>query len=107
METLDSLRDWIDATPLALLVFTTPDCGVCNSIKPRLAELEHDHELLALRYVDTTTAPDLAAHYSVFAVPVLALFVAGRETVRFSRYFGMHELEGAISRYEWLLTQSD
>lgn len=103
MESVSSLEAWIGEHPLALLVFTTPDCGVCNSIKPRLADLEREHELLSLKYVNTLDSPEAAAQYSVFAVPVLALFVAGRETVRFARYFGMHEIEDAVSRYEWLI----
>ena len=105
METLESVETWIDENSLGLLVFTTPDCGVCNSIKPRLGELEQEHQSLSLKYVNTLESPEVAAQYSVFAVPVLALFVGGRETVRFARYFGMHEIEEAIERYEWLISE--
>jgi thiol-disulfide isomerase/thioredoxin len=104
MDTLDSIRGWIADHPLGLLVFTTPDCGVCDAIKPRLGQLEEEHALLTLKYVDTLESPEVAAQFAVFAVPVLALFVGGRETVRYARYFGMHELEEAVDRYEWLLS---
>ena len=104
MDTLASINEWVASHPLALIVFTTPDCGVCNSIKPRLAELEQAHELITLRYVNTTESVEVAAQFSVFAVPVLALFVGGRETIRFARYFGMDELDDAVARYEWLLS---
>ncbi|MFP4377893.1 MAG: thioredoxin family protein [Spirochaetales bacterium] len=107
MDTLGSIDEWVEEHPLGLLVFTTPDCGVCNAIKPRLAELEREHELLTVRYVNTTESAEVAAQFAVFAVPVLALFVGGRETVRFARFFGMHELEEAISRYEWLLSEGE
>ncbi len=104
MDTLASIDEWVASHPLGLIVFTTADCGVCNSIKPHLAELEQEHELLTIRYVNTIDSAEVAAQFSVFAVPVLALFVGGRETIRFARFFGMHELEEAVSRYEWLLS---
>jgi thiol-disulfide isomerase/thioredoxin len=107
METQQSLTEWTDTHPLALVVFTTPDCGVCNAIKPRLATLEQEHELLSVQYVDTIASPELAAQFSVFTVPVLALFVGGRETVRFARYFGFQEIEDAVSRYEWLIGEEE
>ena len=100
---LSKTADWIAAHQLALLVLTTPDCGVCNAIKPKLAEMRNEYELLDLRYIDVSAAPEAAGTYNVFAVPVLILFVEGRETVRFARHFGMGELEAAVSRYASLL----
>lgn len=105
METdiLNDLQNWIDQHELTLLVFTTPDCGVCNALKPRVAELAHDYPRLQVRYVDLEEHPAAGGQYGVFVVPVFLLFVRGRETLRLARYFGMQELEEPVARYAELL----
>lgn len=100
---LTDLDSWRQEHDLALLVFTTPDCGVCNALKPKVAELAERYPRLAVRYVDVEESPEAAGQYGVFVVPVFLLFVQGRETVRLARHFGMHELEGPVARYAELL----
>ena len=100
---LSEIRAWINDNQLTLLVFTTPDCGVCNALKPKIGQLAEGHELLQVRYVDMEATPEIAGQYGVFAVPVCILSVQGREAIRFARYFGMHEIEGAVERYSSLL----
>ena len=102
--TLTALDEWREANDLALLVFTTPDCGVCNALKAKVTELAKRYPLLAVRYVDIEQQPQAAGQYGVFVVPVFLLFVQGRETLRLARYFGMHELEGPVARYAELLS---
>lgn len=101
---LDDIRAWIDEHELALLVFTTPDCGVCDALRPKVRELAAGQPLLHVRYVDLTEAPEAGGQFGVFVVPVFLLFVQGRETVRLARYFGMHELEEPVVRYSEMLT---
>jgi len=100
---IEDLNRWRDRNDLSLLVFTTPDCGVCDALKPRIAELAERYSRLAVRYVDLEAEPAAAGQHGVFVVPVLLLFVQGRETLRLARYFGMHELEGPVARYAELL----
>ncbi len=101
---LADLEQWCAEHDLALLVFTTPDCGVCNALKPKVAELAEEYPLLAVRYVDVEHQPEAAGQYGVFVVPVFLLFVQGRETLRLARYFGMHELAEPVARYSELLS---
>ena len=103
---LAELESWRKNHDLALLVFTTPDCGVCNALKPKVAELAKEYPRLAVRYLDVGEQPEAAGQYSVFVVPVFLLFVRGREALRLARHFGMHELERPVARYAELLEES-
>jgi thioredoxin-like negative regulator of GroEL len=100
---LSEIRKWITNNQLALLVFTTPDCGVCNALKPRIDQMAVEFPRLQVRYLNLEKTPEVAGQYGVFAVPVYILSVQGKEAVRFARHFGMHELEGAVERYHSLL----
>ena len=105
METdaLAETRDWIRENPLTLLVFTTPDCGVCNALRPAVEQVAARHSLLQVRYVDLDQSPGIAGQFGVFVVPVYVLSVLGKETVRFARHFGIRELEEAVERYSSVL----
>ena len=76
---LTEIREWITDNQLTMLVFTTPDLEA---------------------------TPEIAGQYGVFAVPVYILSVQGREAIRFARYFGIDEMEGAVERYSSLLQDS-
>lgn len=99
----EPLDGWLAAQQIALLVFTTPNCGVCNAIKPQLHQLTIDYPQLGLRYVDAEAEPEVAAAHNIFAVPVVELYVQGKESGRFARHFGMQEIEAAVARYHGLL----
>lgn len=101
---LADLEAWRAARPLALLVFTTPDCGVCNALKPRVAELGERYPMLAVRYVDVDANPQAAGQYGVFAVPVFLLFVQAKESLRLARHFSMRDLEEPVARYAAMLS---
>ena len=98
-ETDADLDGWIASRPFALTVFTTPDCGVCNAIRPQLDALPREFPGLKVRYVDTNANPALAAAHSVFTVPVLELSVHGKLASRFVRHFSMDEVRASLSRY--------
>lgn len=107
------LQDLSDATsvaaflrehPICTLYFTTPECGVCKALKPKLAQmLTERFPDIVLAQVDCTAAPALAADMGVFAVPTLIVFIEGRESLRKSRAFGLEELASALERPYGLL----
>ena len=101
--TIPEFNSWKSENDLGLAVFTTPDCGVCNAIKPRIAEIAAEYDLLKVMYIDVGESPELSANHNVFVVPVLILMVKGKEARRFARHFGMQEIEDAIHRYAGLL----
>lgn len=92
--------------PICVLYFTTPDCGVCKVLKPKLmAMLDERFPGVGFAQVDCAAAPALAADMSVFAVPTLVLFTDGRESLRKARSFGLEELATSLERPYRMLYQ--
>lgn len=90
--------------PICALYFTTPDCGVCKVLKPKLAQLLAERfPEVGFAQVDCAAAPALAADMGVFAVPTLIVFTEGRESLRRSRSFGLQELASSLERPYGLL----
>lgn len=99
VETPEDLERIIDSIPAVLLYFSTPECNVCKVLKPKVKQLLREkYPDIALYYIDCTALPEVAARFSVFAVPTLLVYFDGKETIRKSRYLGIDELDDAIRR---------
>ena len=99
VSSLSDLQDRIQAEPALLAYFSTPDCRVCTSLKPKLEALIGERfPRMAGVYVDCATLAEAAAQYSVFAVPTLIVFFDGRETLRRGRGVGIDQLAQEIGR---------
>lgn len=92
---------------LTLLYFSGPSCNVCEILRPKVEDLIAENEPWHFQYIDTEASRSLAGQYLIFAVPTLLLMAQGQEIARFSRHFGMHELEAALVRYTELVTGSE
>lgn len=62
---------------LTIAYFTTPTCGPCRMLKPRLEELETENEGLTVTRIDAYDYPTLAEEHGVRSVPTLLLYVGG------------------------------
>lgn len=63
---VDSLKDQV-----FVIVFSSPTCGPCNSMKPVLEALDANNTDLEVLKVDTSVSPELAAHFGVRGVPTI------------------------------------
>jgi thiol-disulfide isomerase/thioredoxin len=86
----------------ALIVFETPDCGPCQSLRPILDELarEFQHRVLIVRVPDASEGW-LAARYHLSYVPTLLFW---RDEVEHARIKGNPGPAAIRAHLEFLLT---
>jgi thiol-disulfide isomerase/thioredoxin len=60
--------------------------------------LNEEFPKISFVYIDIEKEKELAAEYSIFAVPTIIFFFEGKEAIRKSRNFGFSELELALER---------
>ena len=83
----------------ALFYFSHENCNVCKTLKPKVAELiSKNFSQVKLYYVDTIKSADIAGQNRVFTNPVILIYLDGRETYRFSRYFSIEQLYQALAK---------
>lgn len=103
--TLDAFNNVAYENDVVLFYFSHEQCNVCKVLKPKIAEmLETRFPKAKMFYADTVKSPEIAAQNSVFAVPTILIFVAGKETIRKSRNIGVDELANIIQRPYDLVT---
>lgn len=71
--------------PVLMMYFTTPDCGVCKVLYPRLLEETKDYNYPLLK-VDASVLKELAGQHLVLSVPTVLVFRNQKELLRQSRY---------------------
>ncbi len=83
---------------LRLLYFSTPDCAVCHSLRPKIQEMVANYAEVEFCYVDCTKDKPMCGQNQVFAVPTIILFHENREIKRFSRFFSVEQVQTWIER---------
>ena len=89
-----------------MLYFSAPTCNVCHALKPKLLDaIEQNFKEFEIISIDVSQEQDIAAHYSVFAIPTVLIFLDGREFIRKSRHMSVDEVIREIQRpYEIMIS---
>ena len=96
---LDELQNTIKTEVGVLLYFSGENCNVCHALRPKFKAL-FDAEFPQLKqiYLDAHENPAISAHYQVFSVPTMIVFMDGREFSREGRTVSLHQLQEKLTR---------
>jgi hypothetical protein len=79
-----------------LMYFTTPDCGVCKVLYPKLLN-EIEPFSYPLLKIDASTFTELSGQYLVFAVPTVLIIHHQKEVLRESRYIDFNKINRLLN----------
>lgn len=104
--TLEELQQTIRKEVGVLVYFSGENCNVCHALRPKFKEL-FDAEFPQIKqiYLDAHENAEISAHYSVFSVPTMLVFLDGREFVREGRAVSMHKLAEQLARPYGMMTE--
>ncbi len=99
MQTLESINQTLTTNDAVMLYFSAPTCNVCHALKPKLVKaILDDFPTFVIESIDISETPEIASHFSVFAIPTVLIFFQGREFLRKSRHMSVGEVVNAIER---------
>lgn len=85
--------------PLVLTYFSGAGCSVCKSLKPKIEMLvEQQFPSVKFFEIKTEENPALSASLSIFAVPVVILFVDGKDYIREARNISTTDLANKMDK---------
>jgi thioredoxin-like negative regulator of GroEL len=99
INSIDEINDLINNNEMLLIYFGSETCGVCNSMMPKIKIILEKFKKIKSVKVEPEKSLELSAKYNVFAIPVIILFIQGKETIREARIISIENLEQKISRY--------
>lgn len=98
LQTIAEVDEWIDENTLAFLYISQPNCSVCHGLLPQVKQLMENYPKIKTAHINTEHTPEIAGKLSIFTVPVLLLFVEGKEYIREARIVHMDLLKEKIDR---------
>jgi len=106
MNRIQEIETTVKENLAVMLYFSAPSCNVCHALKPKLLDaIESNFEEFKIISIDVSQEQEIAAHYSVFAIPTVLVFLDGREFLRKSRHMSVDEVVREIQRpYEIMLS---
>jgi thioredoxin-like negative regulator of GroEL len=97
--TLEELQELIQKEIGVLVYFSTPTCNVCHALKPKIAsEFEKNFPKIKQVFIDSSITPEIPAHFNIFSVPTILVFLDSKEFARESRNVSVPLLVGNIER---------
>jgi len=105
MQTIENINNVIKDDMAVMLYFSAPTCNVCHALKPKLVEaIDENFKEFKIISIDTSVDQEIAANFSVFAIPTVLVFLDGREFLRKSRHMSIGEVIGEIKRPYEIMT---
>lgn len=96
MQTFVQMLEQMKQQDQAVAYISSPDCGVCNVIKPKVKALAEQLAIPLFEF-NVREYPQLASEFEVLTVPAVILFAKGKEYHRQARFIQMGELEKALN----------
>lgn len=99
----DEIDNLINENIITVIYFTGTSCGACEVIKKKIEEILEGYPNVNCYEINGEENVDIAARYGVFSLPILLLFIEGKETIRVGRNIDFLEFERSVERYNSLL----
>ncbi len=104
--TRDEMQDAINKELGVMLYFSGIHCNVCHALRPKVKAMFDQHfPEIKQHYIDAENAPEVAAHYHVFAVPTMIVFMDRREFAREGRAVSLVQLTEKLQRPYSMMTE--
>ncbi|WP_377889769.1 thioredoxin family protein [Alkalihalobacillus sp. R86527] len=100
-DALDSIRN----QKLFFLYLYGTNCSVCHALLPQVEEILNDYPEIQYAKLNVHEIPEAAGEFSVFTIPVLLLYVEGKETIREARFVNMASFGASIERITTLFKE--
>jgi thiol-disulfide isomerase/thioredoxin len=84
---------------ITILYFSGAICGACEVIKEKINRVLLNYEKVAFIEINGVEERELAARYNVFTLPLMILFIEGKESLRMGRNIDILEFKNVIDRY--------
>ena len=105
MQTIQMIENIIKENMAVMVYFSAPTCNVCHALKPKLLEaVDENFDKFKIVSVDVSLSQDVSAHFSVFAIPTVLIFLDGKEFLRKSRHMSVDEVVREIKRPYEIMT---
>jgi thiol-disulfide isomerase/thioredoxin len=99
IDSKEAIEQLINNNEVVLVYFGSNNCNVCDAIKPKVNELLKDYPKIKSAQVDVEKSLEISAVYNIFTIPVILVYIEGKEIIREARHISLQDLNSKIDRY--------
>ncbi len=103
VQSLEAIEANLEKEKLLLLYISRPNCSVCHALLPQVKRVLEDYQSVVSIHANAEEIPEIAGRFSIFTVPVIIVFVDGKEMFRKARFVPIDELNSQIARLTEML----
>ncbi|WP_035513019.1 thioredoxin family protein [Halalkalibacillus halophilus] len=85
LDDLEAIDEIIKAHKFVFLYIWRDGCSVCHGLYPQIEAVMKKYPQIETAHINVAEVPEVAGRFEVFTVPVLLLFVDGKEYLREAR----------------------
>lgn len=106
--TLQEMQEKIATTDAVLLYFWGDNCNVCEALRPKIKEaFDENFPKIEQLYLNAKSNAEISAHFGVFSIPTMIVFLDGREFVKASRNISIDQLVTQVDRPYSMMFEDD
>lgn len=96
---LEKALSLIHTMPYVFVYIGSPQCGVCHALKPQLAHLlaEYKNQVQFIE-LDASAMPTVASTFHALTIPVMLLYIEGKEQLRAARFVNTAQFKTDFER---------
>lgn len=98
LKDMDRIESFIQENQLSFLYISRSNCSVCHALLPQVRELMTKYPEIKLGHINADIVEEVAGRFSIFTVPVLLLFVEGKEYLREARIVHMDLFDEKVNK---------
>ncbi|CQR47937.1 Thioredoxin [Paraliobacillus sp. PM-2] len=98
IEAIEELNTFIQQNNVALVYISREQCSICHSLLPQIEAIMERYPKISTAHVSADTIPEVAGAFSIFTVPVVLVFVEGKEYYRGARIVPLEPFEAKIKQ---------
>ncbi|MDP4146732.1 MAG: thioredoxin family protein [Bacillota bacterium] len=99
ISSLDAIEELIKNNQMVLIYFGSNSCNVCSAVKPKVEEILKDYPKIISAQIDVEKSLEISAFYNIFTIPVVLVYIEGKEIVREGRHISILDINSKIDRY--------
>lgn len=99
VSSFDVIEELIKNNQIVLLYFGSKSCNVCSAVQPKIEEILKNYPKIKSAKIDIEKSLDISAYYNIFTIPVVLVYIEGKEIIREARHISIQDLNNKIDRY--------
>lgn len=104
---LDEVREHIEKETLVLVYVYGETCSVCHAVMPQIKPVIEQFESIVPMQIDSERFPEVSGEWTIFTVPVILLFLNGKEILRKARFIEKRELDTQLTKIVYALQSEE